>query len=61
MGVDGFLLYDVELIPALLSMINEIVPGDNQLDRKWAESDYRATPSDLLTLPQVTGNRSQSV
>ncbi|XP_067949606.1 malate synthase-like [Watersipora subatra] len=51
LGVDGFMVHDIALVPAVLKMINELVPGDNQIHRIPAIASS-ITPSDLLTLPE---------
>lgn len=53
LGVDGFMVHDVDLIPDVLNMVNGLIPGDNQL-HTIPSIAFSLTPTDLLTLPEVS-------
>jgi len=52
-GADGFMVFDLRLLPAVQEMFNSCVPGDNQIGRVLpAGAEVRA--SDLLEMPSVS-------
>lgn len=53
LGVDGFMVHDVDLIPAVLDMVNSLVPGPNQI-HKIPANTFSIAATDLLTLPEVS-------
>ena len=49
MGLDGFMVHDLGLVPAINQLWAKHCPKDNQLDK--AIEDFHPQPSDLLRVP----------
>lgn len=54
-GVDGFLIFDVNIIPAAIALTNQLIPGDHQHEKIPAEA-ANISASDLLSIPEVGEN-----